>query len=266
MKKIFLGLLVLFFCSCSIRNMPAPIVKLSRNAIEQMKGERSYWIEVQIPQRKLILAKGSHIIKTFSVAVGLPEYPTPTGVRSINTVIWNPWWYPPPTSDWVDDATPVPPRSAKNPLGEIKMPLGKDSYLIHGTKAVESIGRWASHGCIRMLFEDVFGLVQLMLTEYVEKSAVVQMERANRAPETEFATPLTHNVPVVLTYEPVKVDEGYVTIYPDFYNKFPDMNEQVVKVTKPYLKKRKPDLRKIQNLFKTFKNRTIHVPLEAVSS
>ncbi len=267
MKKILIFLLIPFLFACTIKNIPLPVSSLDKGAIELTKKEKGYWIEVQVAQRKLVLAKSDHIIKTFPIAVGMPDYPSPTGLRKINSVIWNPWWYPPKASDWVEDPTPVPPRTNENPLGEIKMSLGKDSYLIHGTKAVQSIGNWASHGCFRMLFEDVFGLVQLLLTEYSKVSAVEQMEKANQDTNTEFATPLTREVPVVLTYEPVKVGNGYVTISPDFYKRIPDMPQHVADVVTPYLKKdRTPNLKKIKALFKIFKSRTIHVSLDQVSS
>jgi len=239
-----------------------PITVLNPEAIEATKKEKGYWIEVQIPQRKLILAKGDHIIRAYSVAVGAPDFPTPVDVRHIETIVWNPWWYPPPKSSWVTDATPVPSRAPNNPLGEIKMPIGKDNYLIHGTKAVDSIGRWASHGCIRMLFEDLFGIVQLLMTEYAHTSAIDAMERANREPTIQFATSLTRSVPVVLDYDPILVHDGYVSISPDVYKKIPNMETLIADTIAPALKKGEiPSLKKIKNVLKLFKDQTIQVPL-----
>src|SRR5690349_583765 len=217
---------ILFFIACGVKQAPMPSSVLSSETVGDMQYYKGYWIEVQIPQRRLLLAKGSHHIKTFPIAVGQPEFPTPVGKRMINQVIWNPWWVP-PKSDWVEDPTPIPPRHKDNPLGEIKMPIG-NAYLIHGTKAVASIGQWASHGCIRMLFKDLFGLVQLLLTEYSHVSAIDEMEKANADTNKEFATPLNQNIPVVLTYNTVKVKDGYVSIYPDFYNVHSD-NEAYIK-------------------------------------
>lgn len=254
----------LFMGSCSIKNQPLPVTRLDPYWASEMKKHRGYWLEVQIAQRRLILAKGGHIIKVFPIAVGMPNYPTPTGSRKISKIIWNPWWYPPKTSEWVEDPTPVKPRTSKNPLGEIKMPLG-DSYLIHGTKEVRSINRWAPHGCIRMLFEDIFSLVQLLMGEYSEYSAVEQMEKANRDPRTEFSTPLNREIPVVLTYQPVKVHDGYVTISPDFYHVYPNHAAHAATVIQPYLKTRKVSEKRIQELFKTFRGQNVHVPLESVS-
>ncbi len=226
-----------------------------------MKKEKGYWIEVQIPQRKVVLAKGDHIIKIFPVAVGMPSWPSPTGFRKINTIIWNPWWTPPRESKWVTDPTPVPPRVLENPLGEIKMPLG-ENYLIHGTRAADSIGHWASHGCIRMIFEDLFSLVQILMTDYSSLNAIETMEKANRDQKTQFATPLNSSIPVVLNYNPVVVHNDYVTISPDFYNHVPNMVTFIAEKITPTLKKgEEPSLKKIKNILRMFKQDTIQVPI-----
>lgn len=246
------------------RPIPPPVVTLDKDTAREMKKEKGYWIEIQIPQRKLLLAKGDHLIKAYSIAVGEPTYPTPIGARKINYIVWNPWWYPPPGSKWVEDPTPVPPRTNENPLGEIKMPVG-DNYLIHGTKAVSSIGRWASHGCIRMIFEDLFGVVQILMTEYSDSNAIEAMEKANRDTHTQFSTGLNQPVPVVLNYNPVVVSEGdndFVVISPDLYKRVNNMGELITEKIAPYLKKKqKPSLKKIKNVLKIFKQETFQVPI-----
>lgn len=259
---------VLLITGCAARQPPLPVTTLTPLAVESAKKEKTpYWIEVQIPQRKLVLAKGDHVVKTFPVAVGLPSYPTPIGRRTINRVVWNPWWYPPKTSKWVEDATPVPPRAAQNPLGEIKLPLGQ-SYLIHGTRAVESVGQWASHGCIRMLFEDVFALTQLLETQFSKSSPIADMERAGENPTKEFTTKLDRDVPVFLTYETVRIYGNYITISPDVYGREEDRVSHIAEVLKSHLKKnQKPSSRKIKNVLHLFrKSGTIHVPVESLLS
>ena len=241
-----------------------PFVKLSPNAIEAMKHESGYWVEIQVPQRRLLLAKGSHLIKSFSVAVGEPTYPSPEGLRKINTVIWNPWWYPPPKSKWVTDPTPVPPRTPENPLGEIKMPLG-ENYLVHGTRAVDSIGRWASHGCIRMLFEDLFSVVQILMTDYSSANAVDAMEKANKDTMVEFRTGLNRSVPVIMTYNPVQIDGELIQISPDIYRKISDMSQLVVDQLEPTLKKEEsPHLRKIDLALKQVKQETLQFQVKSL--
>lgn len=267
MKKLILFFVSLGFLSaCSMNHAPLPSVKLNRDLAREMKHKEGYWIEIQVPQRKLVLAQKDKIVKTYPIAVGKPPYLTPVGDRKINKVIWNPWWYPPKTSDWVDDATPVPPRSKNNPLGEIKMPLG-DGYLIHGTRAVDSIGQWASHGCIRMLFEDIFGITQILFSTYSETSAIDLMERANANPNKEFSTPIGADISVYITYDLVKVSKGYVAISPDIYRLQKNLVGYVAESIKPYLKKgQKPSPRKIKSVLRMFKNQTIQIPLSKLIS
>jgi hypothetical protein len=65
-----------------------------------------------------------------------------------------------------DDKIFIPPigspqRRIAHILGTHRLILG-DGYLIHGTPYEDSIGEWASHGCIRMLNQDVADLYQLV--------------------------------------------------------------------------------------------------------
>jgi lipoprotein-anchoring transpeptidase ErfK/SrfK len=56
-----------------------------------------------------------------------------------------------------------PQRRIPDVLGTHRLILG-DGYLIHGTPEVDSIGEWASHGCIRMRNEDIerlYGMVSV---------------------------------------------------------------------------------------------------------
>ena len=48
----------------------------------------------------------------------------------------------------------VPP-GPNNPLGKYWLPLSAPGYGIHSTLWPESIGHSTSHGCIRMLPEDI---------------------------------------------------------------------------------------------------------------
>jgi lipoprotein-anchoring transpeptidase ErfK/SrfK len=99
--------------------------------------------------KKLALFDGPRKVRTFGVATGMREYPTPLGNFSIATMQRNPWWIPPPDSDWAKDEKPVPPGPG-NPLGTRWMGLNEPLIGIHGTPDAASIGYSASHGCIRM--------------------------------------------------------------------------------------------------------------------
>jgi lipoprotein-anchoring transpeptidase ErfK/SrfK len=109
-------------------------------------------IVIRRGSHRLYLYKGSQYWRTFGVAVGMPQYPTPLGSFIIVTKQRNPWWYP-PDSAWAAGASPIPPGPG-NPLGTRWMGLSRGGVGIHGTPDSASIGYSASHGCIRMRIPD----------------------------------------------------------------------------------------------------------------
>ncbi len=101
---------------------------------------------------RLYLYNGMRLLRTFGVATGQQQYPTPLG-RFHVVVKWkNPWWYP-PDSPWAKDKEPVPPGPT-NPLGTRWMGISSPGVGIHGTPEPGSIGYSVSHGCIRMRIPD----------------------------------------------------------------------------------------------------------------
>ena len=100
----------------------------------------------------LELFNGETPVRTFRVATGRAQYPTPTGSFRIVDMQTNPWWRP-PDSDWAKGLKPIPPGPG-NPLGTRWMGLTAPGVGIHGTPDAASIGYSASHGCIRMLISD----------------------------------------------------------------------------------------------------------------
>ena len=69
----------------------------------------------------------------------------------------DPWWIPPPDSDWARGKKPIPPGPG-NPLGTRWMGTTAPLVGIHGTPDAASIGYSASHGCIRMRVPDAEAL------------------------------------------------------------------------------------------------------------
>jgi lipoprotein-anchoring transpeptidase ErfK/SrfK len=106
---------------------------------------------------RLALFKGEQPWRSFRVATGQAQYPTPTGSFRIVVMQKNPWWRPPPDSDWARGAKPIPPGPG-NPLGTRWMGLSAPLVGMHGTPDSASIGYSASHGCIRMLIPDAVWL------------------------------------------------------------------------------------------------------------
>lgn len=93
----------------------------------------NYHITVDLSERRLYLLDGNKVVKSYPVGVGTMLTATPVGrFRIVNKV----------------------PRPG-GPFGSLWMGLSKPHYGIHGTNNPSSIGKWVSHGCIRMHNRDV---------------------------------------------------------------------------------------------------------------
>jgi lipoprotein-anchoring transpeptidase ErfK/SrfK len=110
-------------------------------------------ILVSIPDRKLAVMESGRVVKVFRTAVGAPHTPSPTGSYTIVQRIPDPTWY---TKGKI-----VPPGKS-NPLGPRWLGLSLKGYGIHGTNNPGSIGRSASHGCIRLRNSDIEELFEMV--------------------------------------------------------------------------------------------------------
>jgi lipoprotein-anchoring transpeptidase ErfK/SrfK len=110
-------------------------------------------VVVSIPNRKLILFEGDRALRIYDVAVGKPSTPTPQGKFAIINRVPNPTYYAPSGS--------VAP-GGHNPLGSRWMGLSAKGYGIHGTNVPSSIGKAASHGCVRMRKQDLEELFEMV--------------------------------------------------------------------------------------------------------
>jgi len=110
-------------------------------------------IVVSIPDRKLAVIENDRVVRIFETAVGAPNSPSPTGSFTIINSIEHPTWY--------TKGRTVPPGPA-NPLGTRWLGLSQKGYGIHGTNVPSSIGKNASHGCIRMRNRDVEQLFKMV--------------------------------------------------------------------------------------------------------
>ncbi len=103
-------------------------------------------IIVSVPDRKLVVMENGAVLRVFAVAVGADVSPSPTGAFEIVTRLTEPTYY---------HAGVVIPPGDGNPLGPRWVGFNKKGYGIHGTNAPRSIGKAASHGCIRMRNRDI---------------------------------------------------------------------------------------------------------------
>jgi len=122
-------------------------------AAAEAQGEDRSRIIVSIPDRKLVLINGDQVLRIYEVAVGKASTPSPEGEFRIINRIPNPAWYSP--------GKVVAPGKG-NPLGTRWMGLSARGYGIHGTNVPKSIGKAASHGCIRMRAADLEELFELV--------------------------------------------------------------------------------------------------------
>lgn len=99
-----------------------------------------YRIIVDLSDFQLHLLDGDTVVRTFPVAIGKMATQTPPGNYTIVNKQPNPG----------------------GPFGAYWLGLSKPHYGIHGTNDPSSIGRYVSHGCIRMYNEDVIELASLV--------------------------------------------------------------------------------------------------------
>ena len=114
---------------------------------------------VSFSDRRLYHVVGQGKAVSYPVAVPTGEARW-QGVTFVSEKRINPSWTPTPEMRAKNPRLPswVPGGHPMNPLGDRAMYLGSSSYRIHGTDAPWTIGQAVSHGCIRMLNEDVHDL------------------------------------------------------------------------------------------------------------
>ncbi len=110
-------------------------------------------IVVSIPDCKLALVENGRVVKIYRVAVGAQISPSPSGEFKITQRLVERTYYAPGV---------VIPPGKDNPLGTRWLGLNQKGYGIHGTNQPGSVGRRASHGCIRMRNRDMEELFELV--------------------------------------------------------------------------------------------------------
>jgi lipoprotein-anchoring transpeptidase ErfK/SrfK len=127
-------------------------------------------IIVSIPDRKLALVEEGRVLRVYKVAVGARVSPSPTGEFRVVRRLTNPTYYHP--------GVVIPPGKS-NPLGTRWIGLDRKGYGIHGTNEPRSIGKAASHGCIRLAKADLEQLfVEVRVGDVVEIHAHADAETA----------------------------------------------------------------------------------------
>lgn len=137
--------------------------------------------------------------RRYSLAIGKPSWPTPTGTYKIVEKRFNPTWNVPPSiqeemeEQGLEVVEKVPP-GPQNPLGKYFMATSATGVGIHATNRPWSVGSYVSHGCMRMLPQEI----------------------------SQLFPQVTVGTPVKIIYRPIKLavsPEGriYLEVHPDIY-------------------------------------------------
>lgn len=159
-------------------------------SVSQQKKD-GFHIVINIPERKLTLFYGEQPVKRYDVGVGRAGFPSPLGQYNVIRKVVNPTWENPYRPQGVSQINP----GKGNPLGTRWIGFkqdGKGEFGIHGTNAPHSVGKFVSHGCIRMRTyeaEELFRFVDLGASvELVYALAVVEQDN-NKLTVSAFPDP-----------------------------------------------------------------------------
>ena len=103
-------------------------------------------------------------------ATGKKTTPTPSGRLVVVDKKWDPIWKPPVSIDPQQKTVESFTKNPHNPLGVAWLGLSQGCIGLHGTCSPNSIGKSASHGCVRHRNEDIkklFGLVPVGTPVYI---------------------------------------------------------------------------------------------------
>lgn len=127
--------------------------------VVRFQGAAPGTIVVRTSERRLYYVTGEGRALRYPVGVGKAGMQW-SGRSSISGKYIQPNWEPPPDIKQANPRLPpvIPGGAPNNPMGAAALTLGDGDYAIHGTNNPGSVGRFVSHGCIRMYNSDVMDL------------------------------------------------------------------------------------------------------------
>lgn len=148
------------------------------------------------------------LVRTWAVAIGDTDTPTPRGAFSIRSKDKNPTWYVPDSVPRSERPKRVIPPGPDNPMGEYRIKLLRGLYAIHGTNVPWAIGRLTTRGCIRLYPEDIGELYALV----------------------------EPGMQGTFVYEPVKLGEAdgriFVEVHEDPYRRYGSLEREAARLVK----------------------------------
>ncbi len=161
--------------------VPGTVVRLPTRYILPDAVERG--IVVNLPEMRLYDYTVKDGPEVFAVAIGDEADPSLLGEFVVGAKRKDPTWHVPASIREEKPELPaeVPP-GPDNPLGRRWITIGRTSYGIHGTNVRWSIGREATHGCLR-LYEDEIRRLYDRLREGTRLEIVYQAAKWGRDEE-----------------------------------------------------------------------------------
>lgn len=106
---------------------------------------------------------GRPVVDTYPASIGRMDWKTPLGETRVVARQQNPSWHPPESvrREAAAEGREMPevvPPGPDNPLGSHALRLGLPGYLIHGTNKPFGVGMRVTHGCVRLLPDDIAAL------------------------------------------------------------------------------------------------------------
>lgn len=113
-------------------------------------------IVLRLGERRAYVYQGEEVLASYPVAIGTSQTPTPTGTYEVFQMVEDPVWQSP----WTGKITAPGPNSALGLrwIGFAQMSNGIIGF--HGTPTINSIGKAASNGCVRMYNHDVVDMFE----------------------------------------------------------------------------------------------------------
>jgi L,D-transpeptidase ErfK/SrfK len=179
---------------------PGTVARLPTQHVMPDGPERG--LVVNVPEMQLYDFTRRGETEIFAIAIGDEMDPSLIGEFRIGRKREKPAWYVPKSIlAEKPELPPVVPPGPDNPLGDHWMTIGTTSYGIHGTNNRWSIGREATHGCVRLYNDDIARLYA-------------------RTPQ---------GTPIRMVYQALKLgrrgDEIWVEAHPDRYGRDPQRLE-----------------------------------------
>jgi len=181
---------------------PALAAAVQKESVAKAPVLEATKLVINIPSRTLWVYQGSKIVRYFPVGVGRPGFMTPVGDYSVLRKVVDPGWENPYKP--AGEIRIVPGQN--NPLGTRWIGFlrkGAGEYGMHGTDNPGSVGKFSSHGCVRLKVPDAEALFDMV----------------------EIGTP------VAVVYEPVLIrpqgDEMRVVVFRDVFGRGMPTAEQV---------------------------------------